>query len=115
MTKAIAGGPNVPPQVSVIIPAYRFDPYVDEAIESVIAQTHRDFELIVVNDGSKNRDGVERVRGRFGDCLEMVTRENGGPGAARAVGSGANHGGALRQRLLRRGDRHPHRRCRRLS
>jgi GT2 family glycosyltransferase len=86
MTTASAGGPDVTPQVSVIIPAYRFDPYLDEAIESVIAQTHRDFELIVVNDGSKNHEGVERIRARFGHRLEMVTRENGGPGAARNTG-----------------------------
>jgi glycosyltransferase involved in cell wall biosynthesis len=47
------------PQVSVIIPAYQHGQCIVETVESVIAQTFRDFEIIVINDGST--DGTEEV------------------------------------------------------
>lgn len=40
------------PKVSVVIPAYNHEAYVQSAIQSVLAQTYKDFELIVINDGS---------------------------------------------------------------
>jgi glycosyltransferase involved in cell wall biosynthesis len=47
------------PTVSVIMPAYNVEPYVGDAIRSALAQTYTDFELIVVDDGSK--DGTAEV------------------------------------------------------
>ena len=75
------------PTVSVIIPTYNSGRFVGHAIESVLAQSFDDVELIVVDDGST--DGtVARVRA-YGDKVKYVTRPNGGPGAAR------NHGARL--------------------
>jgi len=75
------------PTVSVIIPTYNSGRFVGHAIESVLAQSFDDLELIVVDDGST--DGtVDRVRS-YGDEVTYVTRPNGGPGAAR------NHGARL--------------------
>lgn len=42
------------PLFSVIVPAYNCGNYIEEAVESVFAQTYRDFELIIVNDGSSD-------------------------------------------------------------
>ena len=43
------------PLVSVIMPVYNTEKYVGQAIESVLSQTYPDFELLIVDDGSKDR------------------------------------------------------------
>ena len=42
-------------EVSVVMPAYNHEKYIAEAIKSVLSQTHEDFELIIINDGSKDK------------------------------------------------------------
>ena len=56
---------EISPRVSVIIPAYNHERFIDEAIESVLSQTCSDLELIVIDDGSADGTG-ERVK-RFDD------------------------------------------------
>lgn len=73
-----------PPAISVVIPAYNAAQYLSEAIESVLSQTHQDFELIVVDDGST--DGTEDVVQRYGDRVGYLRQENRGPGAAKNLG-----------------------------
>jgi len=72
------------PAVSVVIPVYNGERYLGEAVESVLAQTYDDFEIIVVDDGST--DGTVSVAEGFGDRVTIVSQERGGAGAARNRG-----------------------------
>ncbi|VXD19177.1 putative Sugar transferase-a glycosyl transferase [Planktothrix serta PCC 8927] len=70
--------------VSVIIRVYNGDRYLAEAIESVLAQTYRPIEVIVVDDGST--DKTAEIAAQFKDCIRYIYQQNSGPAAAR------NHG-----------------------
>src|SRR5437667_8237163 len=71
--------------VSVIVPLFNKAPYIERALSSVAAQTHRDFELIVVDDGST--DEGPRIVEAFTDLpIHLISQENAGPGAARNRG-----------------------------
>jgi len=73
------------PKVSIIIPAYNASQWLAETLESALAQTHPDKEIIVVDDGS--RDGTAEVARRFSwRGVRMVSQPNRGAAAAR------NHG-----------------------
>jgi glycosyltransferase involved in cell wall biosynthesis len=73
------------PRVSVITPLFNKAVYISETIRSVLAQTMRDWELIVVENGSTD-DGPNLVR-RFSDSrIRLVDSVRRGPGAARNVG-----------------------------
>ena len=60
------------PTVSVCIPAYRGGPYIGEAIESVLAQTFADFELVVIDDASP--DDTAQVVARYHDARIRFVR-----------------------------------------
>src|SRR5205085_1624302 len=69
------------PEISVVIPAYNAGRTISAALASVFAQTYRDFEVIVVDDGSTD-DTPERVD-EWADRLVSIRQPNGGPGRAR--------------------------------
>ena len=73
------------PKVSVIVPAYNVAPYLAETLDSVLAQTRSDYEIIVVNDGSTDETAqvAESYRERFAGKLVYVWQENRGLAAAR--------------------------------
>lgn len=78
------------PKVSVIIPTYNRAHCVGEAIESVLSQTFRDFELIVVDDGST--DNTQEVLSKYGSAIRVIRQENSGVSAARNTGIKASRG-----------------------
>jgi glycosyltransferase involved in cell wall biosynthesis len=67
-----------------VITAYNVGPYIAEALQSVLNQTYRDFEIIVVDDGST--DETPTVLAPFRQRLLYVAQENRGAGAARNAG-----------------------------
>lgn len=72
------------PIVSVVIPAYNAAWCVGRAIDSVLAQDFRDYELIVVDDGST--DDTPAVLASYGDRIRVVRKPNGGMSSARNAG-----------------------------
>ena len=81
---------TIDPLVSVVIPAYNAAWCVGRAIDSVLAQTFADHELIVVNDGST--DGTAQVLAGYGDRICVIDQPNGGMSHARNAGIGAARG-----------------------
>lgn len=84
------GGSHPSPRVSVVIPLYNAEDYVAEAIESVLNQTYRAYEVIVVDDGST--DGSAAVVRRFGEAVRYVVQPNAGVSAATNRGVSLSNG-----------------------
>jgi GT2 family glycosyltransferase len=74
------------PAVSVVIPAYKVAPFIDETLKSVFSQTFTDYEVIVVNDGSPDTEEFERAIKPYFDRILYLKQENRGASAARNSG-----------------------------
>ena len=74
-------------KVSVIVPVYNVEPYLEEALRSLVRQTLRDIEIVVVNDGSTDNSlGIIRRFMEKDDRIILIDKENGGYGKAMNVG-----------------------------
>src|ERR1044071_262623 len=71
------------PAVTVVIPAYNASRYIGQALDSVLAQTFSDYEAIVVNDGSSDRDELEQILRSHPLPVVYLSQENKGVSAAR--------------------------------
>lgn len=71
------------PVVSIVIPAYNAAKYIGETLDSVLAQTFDEYEIIVVNDGSPDTAELECALAPYRSRIVYLTQENGGPGRAR--------------------------------
>jgi glycosyltransferase involved in cell wall biosynthesis len=81
------------PLVSVVVPAYRSGPHLDEALASVARQSHRPLEVIVVDDGSPDAS-VRTIADRF-PGVRYLRQANAGSGAARNAGVRAARGALI--------------------
>ncbi len=73
---------NFNPKISIIIPVYNGANYVGEAIESALTQTYKNFEVIVVNDGSSDNGETEKIALSYGNKIRYLKKENGGVSSA---------------------------------
>jgi hypothetical protein len=78
-------------RVSVVIPLYNKGKYLGRAVSSVLAQTFKDFELIIVNDGSTD-DGPAVARKYADSRINVIDQDNQGASAARNRGVAAARG-----------------------
>ena len=74
-------------EVSMIVPVYQVEKYIAQCIESVLNQTFKDFELILIDDGSKDKSGsICDLYAAKDDRILVIHTENRGAAAARNVG-----------------------------
>lgn len=71
--------------ISVVIPLYNKEHCIDRTLLSVLNQTCKNFELIIVDDGSKD-GSVNRVKAYGDSRVRLIRKENGGPSSARNLG-----------------------------
>lgn len=86
------------PHISIIMPLYNKERYVKKAIESVIAQTYRDYELIIVDDGSTDNGAaiceefINSLTPSLINSSRLIHQKNQGVATARNNGVKASHG-----------------------
>ena len=79
--------------ITVIIPVYRVERYLEKCVDSVLGQTYRDLEIILVDDGSP--DGCGGICDRYAAVdsrVKVIHKPNGGLSSARNAGLDAAHG-----------------------
>ena len=70
------------PLVSIAVPVYNGANYMREAIDSVLAQSYPDIEVLVVNDGSRDDGATEKIALSYGDRIRYFSQPNGGVASA---------------------------------
>ena len=82
---------------SIIIPLYNKAPYIEKALSSIVSQTFQDYELIVIDDGSKDDSASiaeKLIHNQWGDGskAKLIRQSNSGVSTARNNGVAASHG-----------------------
>lgn len=81
------------PEISVIVPVYKAEAYLSRCVDSILAQTFTDFELILVDDGSPDRSGTICDEYAARDArIRVIHKPNGGLSDARNTGIDASTG-----------------------
>ena len=74
------------PKVSIVIPVYNGSNYLREAIDSALAQTYKNVEVIVINDGSNDGGKTDKICKSYGNKIRYFKKENGGVSSALNMG-----------------------------
>ena len=74
------------PKVSIIMPVFNGSNYMQEAIDSALAQTYTNIEVIVINDGSNDNGATDNIALLYGDRIRYFSKENGGVASALNLG-----------------------------
>lgn len=79
--------------VSIVVPVYNVEPYIDEALQSILGQTYHNFELILVDDGSTDASGrICDALALHDPRIKVIHQRNEGVGCARNAGMKAASG-----------------------
>jgi glycosyltransferase involved in cell wall biosynthesis len=70
------------PKVSIVIPVYNGANFLREAIDSALAQTYKNTEVLVINDGSNDQGATEQIALSYGSRIRYFSKENGGVATA---------------------------------
>ena len=81
------------PFFSIILPVYNVQAYLERCVQSIVEQDYRDYEIILVNDGSTDQSGAlcDQFAAQY-DFVQVVHKENGGLSSARNAGLQAARG-----------------------
>ena len=81
------------PKISVIVPVYNVEKYLNRCVNSILAQTFDDFEIILIDDGSKDSSPeICDDLAKKNDKIKVFHKENGGQSSARNMGLSAAQG-----------------------
>ena len=84
------------PLISIIVPIYNCEKYIHKCVRSILAQSYKNIELILVNDGSTDDSlAVCYEYMESDDRVKVVDKENGGPASARNAGIRESQGAYL--------------------
>lgn len=75
-------------KVSVIVPVYNGEKYIKSCLDSILKQTLKEIEIIIINDGSTDstQEILENYQNQYNDKIKIIKKENEGQGKARNVG-----------------------------
>ena len=74
-------------KVSIIVPVYNCELFVGDCLDSLIKQTYKNIEIILINDGSKDNSGtICEKYAKLDDRIKYISKENGGVSKARNIG-----------------------------
>ncbi len=87
MAKSFRGVNGV--RFSVIIPVYNAEKYLEECVNSVLCQTYKDFEIVLIDDGSVDKSGdiCDRLKNIYGSQIKVIHQENKGQLLSRCAGA----------------------------
>ena len=81
------------PQISIIIPVYNVEKYLEDCLNSLLAQTYKDIEILCINDGSSDASlKILRKYEKQDNRIQVFTQKNSGPAKARNIGLENAHG-----------------------